>query len=94
MLAFLLLSVKVIASDILIDLLLEVMSVRPSTKSLSDFALIWCVGRPQPDMRSAHQYDLDPIQGQGHGASEVLKIAENRTFLRPSPPLFRHGAQN
>ena len=52
-------------------------SVRPyctSTKSFSNFDLIWCVHRPRPDMR---QYDLDPIQGQsqGHGACEVAKIA-------------------
>jgi len=26
-------------------------SVRPSTKSFSHFDLIWCVGRPRPDMR-------------------------------------------
>jgi len=28
-------------------------SVRPSTKSFSDFHLIWCVGRPGPDVRSS-----------------------------------------
>jgi len=47
--------------DGLIDLLLEVVSVRPSirthvlpsTKSFSNFALIWCVGRPRPDMRTS-----------------------------------------
>jgi len=27
--------------------------VRTSTKSFSNFDLIWCVGRPQPDMRTS-----------------------------------------
>jgi len=31
--------------DDLIDLLFKVVSVRPSTKSFSDFHVIWCVGR-------------------------------------------------
>jgi len=52
-------------------------SVRMSTKSFSYFDLIWCatvwVDR---STRYAHQYDLDPIQGQGqgYGACEVSKI--------------------
>jgi len=47
-------------------------SVRPSTKSLSDFNEIWCVHMP-----------CDPIQGQGqgHGASEVPKIALFKVYL-------------
>jgi len=28
-------------------------SVRTSTKFFSDFNLIWCVGRPRPDMRAS-----------------------------------------
>jgi len=40
--------------DALIDLMLEVMSVlpsvRPSTKFFFDFDVIWCVGRPRPDV--------------------------------------------
>jgi len=39
-------------------------------------------------------YDLDPIQGQGHGASKCPKIAENYTFLGLSPPPFWRRAQN
>jgi len=155
--------------------------IHTSTKSFSDFDLIWCVGRPRPDMRTSvtsirskvkvpglqkfqklhflawssilmvdddsmgpglqhvgawflnflirklprefklcrmsilHEfqraifpycvwiathcacwYELDLIQGQGqgHGASEVLKIAENCTLLGQSLPPFWHGAQN
>jgi len=53
-----------------IDLILELLSVRLSvytsnglsTKSFSDFDLIWCVGTGY-----AHQCDFDPIQGQGQG---------------------------
>jgi len=42
--------------DVLIDLLKSGVSVRPYVlpsvrpQSLYDFALIWCVGRPRPDM--------------------------------------------
>jgi len=48
-------------------------SVRPQ-KLFSYFDIIWCVGRPRPGMRT-HQYDLDPIQGQGqgHGASHLSR---------------------
>ena len=49
------------------------MSVRPSTRHLSDFNEIWCVHRRRWVMHDSMQYDL--IQGQGHGASEVPKIA-------------------
>jgi len=38
--------------------------------------------------------DLDPIQGQGHGASELPKIAHNCTFLCLSLPPLLCGAQN
>ena len=31
----------------------------------SNFYLIWCVGRPRPDI--SHQYDFDPFQGQDQG---------------------------
>jgi len=33
------------------------------------------------------------VQGQGYGASQVPKIAENCTFLDLYPPRFQHGAQ-
>jgi len=38
--------------------------------------------------------DLDPIQGQGHGAFELPKIAHNCTLLRLSPTPLSRGAQN
>jgi len=39
-------------------------------------------------------YDVDPIQGQGHGAFELPEIAENCTFLGLSCPPFSRGAEN
>jgi len=48
-------------------------SVRPSTKSLSDFNETWCVHKGRSMMDDGMPYD--PIEGQGHGASEVPKIA-------------------
>ena len=65
-------------------------SVRTSTKSFfSDFDLIWCVC-VLTSTRYADQYDLDPIQGQGHGhgASELPKIA----LLGLSPPPFSRSS--
>jgi len=68
------------SSQGLIDLLKSGESVcpyvRPSVRpqSFSNFDVIWCVARPRPDM-CINQYDLDPIHGQGQGASEVPKIA-------------------
>jgi len=47
--------------------------VRPSTKSFSDFSEIWYVDRGWWLIHDDMPYD--PIQGQGHGASEVPKIA-------------------
>jgi len=46
--------------------------VRPQ-KSSSDFNEIWYVDRGRWLMHDDMPYD--PIQGQGHGASEVPKIA-------------------
>jgi len=45
-------------------------------------------------MHEGMPYDPIQGQGQGHGASEVLKIAlsENCTFLGLSPPPFTMGA--
>ena len=40
-------------------------SICPSTKSLTDFDLIRCVGRHQPDMRTSE--DFDPVHGQDQG---------------------------
>jgi len=54
-------------------------SVRPSTKSLSDFNEIWYVHRGRWVMHDGMPYD--PIQGQGHGASEVPKIALFKVYL-------------
>jgi len=48
-------------------------SVHPSTKSFSDLSEIWYVDRRRWVMHDGMPYD--PIQGQGHGASEVPKIA-------------------
>jgi len=50
---------------------LEFRRVRMSTKGFSDFDLIWYVGRPRLDMHT----NMISLQGQGHSASEVLKIA-------------------
>jgi len=49
-------------------------SVRPQS-FFSDFSEIWCVDRGRYLMHDGMPYD--PIQGhgQGHGASEVPKIA-------------------
>jgi len=33
-----------------VDLIMQVMPVRPCTKRFPDFDLIWCVGRPRPHM--------------------------------------------
>jgi len=60
-------------------------SVRPSvhlsTKSLSDFNEIWCVHRGQRVMHDGMPYDPIQGQGQGHGASEVPKIALFKVYL-------------
>jgi len=40
-------------------------SIHPSRRSFSGFDLIWFVGRPLP--RYVHEYDFNPIQGQGQG---------------------------
>ena len=49
-------------------------SVRTSVhKNLSNFNEIWCIHRGRWVMHDGMPYD--PIQGQGHGASEVPKIA-------------------
>jgi len=55
-------------------------SVRPQ-KLFSDFHLIWCVGRPRPDLRSRSR-------------SRSFRSCENCTFLGLSPPPFWCGAQN
>ena len=55
-------------------------SVRPSTKSFSDFNEIWYVDRGRRVMHDGMPYD--PIQGQGHRASEVPKIALFKVYLR------------
>jgi len=50
------------------------MSVSTSTKSFSDFDLIWFVGRRRPDMHTSVTSTRSK-EGQGHGASKVAKIA-------------------
>jgi len=62
-----------------------------STKFFFDFDLIWCMGRPRPDMRTSVRA-FDQIQVKTKSRS--LWISENRTFLDLSPPPFSHGAQN
>ena len=42
--------------DVLTHLLLEVVSIRPFTRSFSDFDLIWCVGRLRPHMCKSMTY--------------------------------------
>jgi len=49
------------------------LGAHPSTKSLSDFSEIWYVHRGRCVMHDGMPYDS--IEGQGHGVSEVLKIA-------------------
>jgi len=46
-----------------------------STKRFTDFDLIRCVSRHQPDMRTSEDFDQIQGQDQGHWASEVPKIA-------------------
>jgi len=48
-------------------------AVSPSRKSFSDFSEILWVHRGRKVIHDGMLYD--PIQGQGHGASEVPKIA-------------------
>ena len=55
-------------------------SVRPSTKSLPDFNEIWYVRRGRWVMHDGMPYDPIQGQGQGHGASEVPKIALFKVF--------------
>jgi len=51
-------------------------------KSFPDYSEIWRVDRGQRLMHDGMPYD--PIQGQGHGASKVSKIA----LFYVSPPPF------
>jgi len=55
-----------------------------STKSFSDFDLIWCVGRPRPDMRTS----MTSTQ------CKVKVTSKNCTFLGLSSLPFWCGAQN
>jgi len=64
-------------------------SVRPFTKSLSDFNEIWCLHKGRWVMHEGMPYDPIQSQGQGHGVFEVPKIA---LFKVLSPPPFTEGA--
>jgi len=63
-------------------------SVHTSTKSSSDFDVIWCVGRPWPDMRTTVTSTRLKVKVQGFWSTE------NCTFSGVFPPLFWRGAQN
>jgi len=55
-------------------------SVRPYVhKKFSDFNEIWCVDRDRWLMHDGMPYD--PIQGQGHGVSEVPKMTLFKVYL-------------
>jgi len=57
---------------------LKCTSVCPSTKSFFDFNEIWYVGRGRRLMHDGMQYD--PIQGQGQGHHEPLKVGNSAIF--------------
>jgi len=63
-------------------------SVRPSTKSFSDFDQIWCVGRPRLDM------PIRVTSTRSKSRSRSFRSCKNCTFLGLSPPPFSCGAQN
>ena len=60
-------------------------SVRTSTKSFSDFDLIWCVDRPPPHLRTSLTSTRCKLKvtdlGEGHGPSKVSKIALFDVYL-------------
>jgi len=68
-------------------------SVRPSTKSFSDFDLIWCVGtcRPRLDMCTSMTLTQSKVKIK---VTELLNFQKNCTFLVLSPLPFWHGTQN
>jgi len=71
----------------------ELRCVRPSVR-ISDhkkyFDLIWCVGRPRPDMCTSVTLTRSKVKVQ---VTELL-ISTNCTFLCLPPPPFRCGAHN
>jgi len=68
--------------DDLIDLLKSGVSVHPyvrmSTKSFSDFGLIWYVDRPRPDMHTSMTSTQSQVKVKGHKDSEVQKLHLSR----------------
>ena len=55
--------------------------VRPQKVFFSDFNEIWCVDKGRWLMNDGMPYDPIQGQGQGHGASEVPKIALFKVYL-------------
>ena len=75
-----------------LDLLLEVMSVRPYVhkKFAFDFHLIWCVARPRPDMRTRVTSTRSKVKVKVTGLLNFGKLH----FSRSIPPPFWGGARN
>ena len=55
--------------------------VSPSGKKFSDFDEIWCVHTRRCVMHDGMAYDPIQGEGQGHRASEILKIALFKVYL-------------
>jgi len=66
--------------------------VRTSTKSFSDFHLIWCVGTVDLDHICAPVWPRPELRSRSRSRS--FQSCEKCTFLGLSPPPFRCGAQN
>jgi len=77
--------------DVLIDLLLEVMSVRPSVRTyilpsahksfFSDFDLIWYVGSPRPLMRSRMTSTRSKVKVKVTGLLKFRKLHFSRSLF-------------
>ena len=65
-------------------------SIRTSTKSFSDFDLIWCVGRRRPDMGTSVILTRSQVKVQ---VIELMKLRKLH-FLGLSPPPFLREARN
>jgi len=68
------------------------MSVHLFTKSFSDFDLIWCVGRPRPDMCTIMTSTQSTVKIK---VTEFLKLKKlHFSWSISSPPLFWSVAQD
>ena len=65
-------------------------SVRTSTKSFSDFHIIWCVDRSRPHMRTSVTSTRSKVKVK---VTELPKLRKLHFLDLPPPPFWR-GAQN